>query len=544
MLGERLGKWVIYRELGRGGMGRVFLAQEELQGRMAAIKILAAELAQEVGFLQRFQREIDTLRQLDHPGIVKFYESGYENDFYYYAMEYVEGQSLEEILEREKQLPWPEVLEIATKVCPALKHAHDHGVIHRDIKPGNLLRTITGSMKLTDFGIAKVFAGGHLTATGGIVGTAEFLSPEQASGKPVNKRSDLYSLGVVLYMLITGKPPFEGNTTLDLLHKHCYAQFDRPQKIVPEIPYELDEVVCQLLEKDPAKRPADARVLGTLLEKIKKKMDRKGRATEEIIPSEQTLAENAMVAHKPEVEGPATLMSRLVREELEEQKRGNFLTRLFNNPIVLVVSLALCIGILVWTFWPMSQETLFARGKELMASQSLINKERAWSEYLQPLNENYPGHPYQDEVEELRLQLVEAREARENPWPSEAKRLYKLAEQLRKEGDHQKAKQTCENLVTAFSGLSNEDLWVGKAQELLDKLKEAEKGRKSLKSVDTAIKTAKQESNRGKQQEAEKRLQALEALYRGSALEQEVLTKIADARREIQAQAKLATDGK
>jgi serine/threonine-protein kinase len=210
MLGDRLGNWIVYKELGRGGMGRVFLGREELTGRQVALKVLAAELAQEVGFLQRFQREIEALQKLDHPNIVHFYKSGYENGFYYYAMEYVEGENLEEILAKRQRLPYDEVLAIAQQVCAALKHAHDHGIIHRDLKPPNLLMTADGVVKLTDFGIAKVFAADNLTSTGSVLGTAEFMSPEQATGKPVSKRSDLYSLGVVLYALLTGRPPFQG----------------------------------------------------------------------------------------------------------------------------------------------------------------------------------------------------------------------------------------------------------------------------------------------------------------------------------------------
>src|SRR5262249_42654760 len=164
MIGDRLGKWVIFKELGRGGMGRVYLAQEELTGKQAAIKILAAELAQEVGFLNRFQREIDTLAKLDHPGIVRFYESGCENGHFFYAMEYVEGMSLEQLLEEQSRLQWKDVLNVALQVAPALRHVHDHGIVHRDLKPSNLLLNAQGHIKITDFGIAKVFASNHLTA--------------------------------------------------------------------------------------------------------------------------------------------------------------------------------------------------------------------------------------------------------------------------------------------------------------------------------------------------------------------------------------------
>src|SRR5258706_486563 len=134
------------------------------------------------------------------------------------------------------------------------------GIIHRDLKPSNLLRAPDGKVKLTDFGIAKVFAGTHLTATGGVVGTAEYLSPEQATGKPVTKRSDLYSLGVVLYTLLTGRTPFRGEV-MELLHKHRFGQYEQIRRIVPEVPYDMEEIVVQLLEKDPERRPGDAMML-------------------------------------------------------------------------------------------------------------------------------------------------------------------------------------------------------------------------------------------------------------------------------------------
>src|SRR5262249_22691788 len=241
MTGDRLGKWVIFKELGRGGMGRVYLAQEELSGGQGAMKVLSSELGQEVGFLQRFQREIETLGRLEHPNIVRFFEAGYENGVYYYAMEYVDGLNFDQILAKQSRLLWKDVLDVAMQVSRALKHVHDHGIIHRDIKPSNLILNAQGVIKLTDFGIAKVFAATHLTATGSIVGTAEFLSPEQAAGKIVGKRSDLYCLGCVLYMLLTGRTPFVANSYVEMLHKHRYGQFDRPQKFVSEIPIEIDE---------------------------------------------------------------------------------------------------------------------------------------------------------------------------------------------------------------------------------------------------------------------------------------------------------------
>ncbi len=358
MIGARLGKWAIFKELGRGGMGHVYLAQEELTGRQAALKVLAAELAQEVGFLHRFQREITALSQLDHPGIVRFFESGFEDGHYFYAMEYIEGQSLDEILLAQGPLPWAEVLDIAVQICPALRHVHDHGIIHRDIKPPNIMRTPEGVIKLTDFGIAKIFASQHLTATGGVIGTAEFLSPEQAAGKPVTKRSDLYSLGVVFYTLLTGRTPFEGTTFLDLLHKHRYGQFDPPRRIVPAIPYEIDELVCQLLEKDPDKRPPDCQVLGRQLQSMRRKLERKSQPTAVGMAPDVTVVENKDNFELSAQTGPATLMSQLVRAEVDRLNAANPLARLLNRVWVLVPLLVLCVGLIVWSFWPLDRDAL------------------------------------------------------------------------------------------------------------------------------------------------------------------------------------------
>lgn len=523
MIGERLGKWVIYKELGRGGMGRVYLAQEEIGGRKAALKVLAAELAQDGGFLERFQREIETLRLLDHPNIVRFYEAGYENGLYFYAMEYVDGSSLEKVLEEQKRLDWKEVLDIALQLCPALKHAHDHGIIHRDIKPANLLRGSDGLLKLTDFGIAKVFAGGHLTATGGVVGTAEYLSPEQAAGKPVTKRSDLYSLGVVLYTLVTGKNPFVGSDFLDLLHKHRYAQFDPPGRIIPEMPYELDEIICKLLAKDPAERPADALVLGRQLEALRLKLQRKSKLTQ--VDTGETVDERRP-GNRGEP-GVATLMSHLMRQTLEREQQGGFFNRLFNRPVVLVFALLLCLAGIVWTFWPLSPETMFQRGAALMASQDYSDMERAWHEYLEPLQRDYPDFE-RDQVDRFRQKLEAARN--EGKEMSEASRFYHQGERLRQTGDLVGAQRVWENLIRGFGEVESEREWVRRARERLEELKKSARNEARWKPIKAALQRAGELQRRGKREQAEVIWQGLEDLYRSDPTAAFVLEEIRKAR--------------
>jgi serine/threonine-protein kinase len=532
MLGARLGPWVIDKELGRGGMGHVYLAHAEAAPAGApsqvAVKILAPELAAEVGFLQRFQREIEILRKLNHPNIVRFHEAGAEDGRYYFAMEYVDGPSLETVREQEEKLPWREVLDLALQLAPALKHAHDRGVIHRDLKPSNLLRSSSGVVKLSDFGIASLFASQHLTVTGGVVGTAEYLSPEQAAGKPVTRRSDLYSFGVVLYTLLTGRTPFEGEV-LDLLHKHRFAQFDRPGRLVPEVPADLDDIVCELLEKDPSRRPADGMVLFRRLDSLRRKHEYKAAADPYgVLPN---LAPERNATAGSDHEGPATLMSRLIRTELDRQNQGGPARRLLNNPWVLLTLFLLTLGTIVWTFWPVSPETLFRRGAALMASDNPDDWQTAWKEYLQPLQSQFPDNAHRDELEEFRKKIDtweanrRAAEAlRDIDRMSEAQWFYQEGLRRWQRGDEDGARRVWRALARAFKEVPSEGKWVGLAEkELAKPPDEKPTVERKWAPVREAVKRAQELQAEGKKGEAEEILQALRDLYREDAGGQKVL---------------------
>ncbi|HEV8059976.1 MAG TPA: serine/threonine-protein kinase [Gemmataceae bacterium] len=474
MIGEHLGKWIIERELGRGGMGSVYLGREETSGQLAALKVLTPELSQEPGFLERFRREISAVSALDHPNIVKFYEAGEDERRHYYAMEYVEGEDFEVILARSGRLAWKEVLDIALQICPALKHAHDRGIIHRDLKPHNLLRSDSGQVKLTDFGIAKVFASRQLTRAGGIVGTADYLSPEQAMGKPATKRSDLYSLGVVLYRMLTGWTPFQGNSTAELLHKHVYARFDRPAKRVLDVPAEFDDIVCRLLEKDPDKRPPDALVLQRELEFLRKKNERRAMPTQVYPSDHKTTVENGEEEAPAEGPGPATLMSRLMREELERQKKGGALSQFFNRPKILATFFLLVVGLIVWAFWPHTPadpQALFNRGQALMLSDDPAKWEEGWNNYLSLLVRDFPDFPQRAEAESLHRQMDARRAlhralAKKKAEPtSEAQRFYQKGLRQFEAGDLEDARQTWQNVATAFAPVSADKPWIALAKE-------------------------------------------------------------------------------
>ena len=348
MYPTRVGPYRIERKIGAGGMGTVYLGRHIDTDEEAAIKVLPASLAREDGFIARFAREIDALKKLQNANIVGLYESGVDDETYYYSMEYVEGETLTGYLRREKRIPWRKTIDMSLQICAALKAAHVAGIVHRDLKPSNLLISTTGTVKLTDFGVAQVFAGTKLTATGGIIGTAEYMSPEQAQGQRANKRSDLYSLGAVMYAMLTGRPPFSGKTTLEIIQKHRYGRFDRPYLIVPEIPHWLDDIVCQLLEKDPEKRFADAYVLSRRLQEVVKKV--------ELSSAKETGAEGNYDGTAPTMavdeggDGPGvgTIMRDLVRVEIEESERESLFHAITNNTWVLVFLLLLTVSLGVY----------------------------------------------------------------------------------------------------------------------------------------------------------------------------------------------------
>jgi len=263
---ERLGPYKIGKRLGRGGMGAVFEGVNIQTREPAAVKVLSPHLADDEGFRERFELEIETLKKLRHPNIVRMHGFGEEGGYLYYAMELVKGHSVEEELQLGRRFTWREVVQHSVKLLKALRHAHDHGVIHRDLKPANLLITDDGNeIKLSDFGIARLWANNRLTMDGALVGTAEYMSPEQAAGDRVTPQSDLYSLGGVMFAMLAGRPPFRTPSLPEMLEKQRFEAPPPLSRFVAGVPPELEEFIGQLLAKDPKARGANALVLSRQL---------------------------------------------------------------------------------------------------------------------------------------------------------------------------------------------------------------------------------------------------------------------------------------
>lgn len=284
-----IGPFELSDRIGVGGMGIVYRAVYTKTGTPVAIKILSPDLSSEASLQRRFEREISILKKLQHPHIVRYYGGGKVGMQRFYAMELVTGGSLERYLKNKQRLDWEEAVQYARQIAQALEHAHTAGVIHRDLKPANLMLTRDRSLKLTDFGIARDTTATALTAAGRTVGTYAYMAPEQIRGKPpVDKKTDLYALGCVLFEMLTGETPFASENQGEMLMMHLKEEPPRVTSLAPNVPIWLEELIFDLLEKDPDKRPFDALAVQVKLDEVLKKVEEQRSIAEATLKGEVT----------------------------------------------------------------------------------------------------------------------------------------------------------------------------------------------------------------------------------------------------------------
>ena len=247
-------RYEIIKTIGEGGMANVYLANDTILDRKVAIKVLRGDLSNDEKFIRRFQREALSVSNLSHPNIVEVYDVGEEDGQYYIVMEYIEGKTLKQLLKKRETLTLPEVIDIMLQLTDGLAHAHESYIIHRDIKPQNIMILDNGLVKITDFGIAMALNATQLTQTNSVMGSVHYLPPEQANGKSATVKSDIYSLGILMYELITGSVPFKGDNAVEIALKHMKEKIPSIRKQNPTIPQSVENIVIKATAKNPRNR--------------------------------------------------------------------------------------------------------------------------------------------------------------------------------------------------------------------------------------------------------------------------------------------------
>lgn len=351
MIGHQLGgRYEVIERVGGGGMALVYKAQDLLLNRNVAIKVLRQQFVHDEEFIRRFRREAQSAASLSHPNVVSIYDVGQEDDVHYIVMEYVEGKNLNEIIKERAPLQVDESVRIASQIADALDHAHHNQIIHRDIKPHNILIGRNGRVKVTDFGIARAVTSTTITQTGSVVGSVHYFSPEHAKGIVTGEKSDLYSLGIVLYQMLTGQLPFLGESPISVALKHLQEEFDEPRKFNPLIPQSVENVILKSMRKNPQERYQSAKEMQTDLETCL--MPERRNETKIDFPDEDDIDQTrVMPAIKPEPRGVTSTGAVPVMESDEETGRGKAKAKNWKKPALLISLTVLILIAMVGVVW-------------------------------------------------------------------------------------------------------------------------------------------------------------------------------------------------
>jgi serine/threonine-protein kinase len=375
LVGQQLGPFLIDMELGAGAMGAVYRGKYVKTGQVVAIKVMAPGLGSSTA-LARFEREGEILKQLNHPNIVRLFGVGKSQGVRYYAMEYIQGESLDKVMARRDRMSWEEVVDLGLQLCSALQHAHEHGIVHRDLKPSNLMILADGTLKLTDFGIAKALEVTQLTSANCTVGTAAYMSPEQCKGEVhLTHKSDLYSLGVVFYELITGRRPFETDNAMEMFLKHVHDTPKRPSQIVLDMPVWMDNLICQMLEKAPEHRPVDAAMVASVLTSIQEKVEAQQSAGIDAVQARG--GDRRRIKREPISEEDKAVARSLTGKKGRKKPKKAFYELIWLRAIGLLLLLAMVVTGIVILSRPPSAERLYQEADRLLQSDKQEMRDRA-----------------------------------------------------------------------------------------------------------------------------------------------------------------------
>lgn len=350
MVGETLiNRYEILEKVGDGGMALVYRAKDTLLNRVVAVKVLREQFAGDDEFIERFRREAQSAASLSHPNVVNIYDVGHTDSIHFIVMEYVDGQNLSDLIKTKGELSQHFVVSVAMQIATGLAHAHHHGIIHRDIKPHNILITNEGRVKVTDFGIAQAMSSVNLTQTGVVLGSVHYFSPEQARGVNVQAASDLYSLGVVMYEMIVGKQPFRGDTPISIALKQIQETPIPPRQYRPDLHRGLEQLVLQLLAKEPAQRPKSADDVVSILQGIDRELNSAG-VEDPDLDNEKTLMLSAVDVQDKEVSGLASVKGKRGKKKSQKPRHKGLI-------IFLIIAAILAVG--GWAFVRLVPKLLF-----------------------------------------------------------------------------------------------------------------------------------------------------------------------------------------
>ncbi|MEN9556012.1 MAG: Serine/threonine-protein kinase PknH [Planctomycetota bacterium] len=387
MTERKIGPFLVEARIGAGGMGVVYRAIHEESGREVALKVLPPGLTDDPRLLKRFEREMEILKKLSHPNIVQYFGGGLHDGQRWYAMEYIDGGSLQDLLKRRGRLTPEQTLQAARQLCSALEHAHNAGIIHRDLKPGNLFLSRKGKLKLGDFGIARDTEATALTAAGKTVGTYAYMAPEQIQGSnAISRKTDLYATGCLLFELLTGETPFTAENPAQMMVDHLQSiPFDVRSKC-PECPPELSALIARLLEKDPEDRPYDALAVHTELTEIYRRLQQ--GITEVSSHSLKTAGVVSGTTVDP-VTGAVQPPKKRRRK-----KRGAF----YEQTWFLVTSLVLLALPVLWMLRGPGEEALYNSARDMMARGDAVAMDDARRLYLLPYLRKFPEGQYASQM--------------------------------------------------------------------------------------------------------------------------------------------------
>ena len=342
-------RYEIIKTIGEGGMANVYLANDTILDRKVAIKVLRGDLSNDEKFIRRFQREALSVSNLSHPNIVEVYDVGEEDGQYYIVMEYIEGKTLKQLLKKRETLTLPELIDIMLQLTDGLAHAHESYIIHRDIKPQNIMILDNGLVKITDFGIAMALNATQLTQTNSVMGSVHYLPPEQANGKSATVKSDIYSLGILMYELITGSVPFKGDNAVEIALKHMKEKIPSIRKQNPTIPQSVENIVIKATAKNPRNRYDSVKEMHDDLEVCMEKENAKKVTFEypenDIDDSEPiTKKKEKNKIEKPNVEYTEKKEESIEEDILETPKKRN-------TVILLLTGIVLFLLIIAGIFW-------------------------------------------------------------------------------------------------------------------------------------------------------------------------------------------------